>query len=275
MVRGHPAGAAPGGAGLLRAQPGRRTSTRWPSASGAGARGPGGDRPRPDGRGHARTGGARLLGEALRRARVHHHHRVGDRHADGQHPGGRPGRSARTGSAPPAPGPGGAGRASGPTPICFHPADKVLSEAGLRTAADHRGAHRAGSGFKIAMRDLEIRGAGNLLGRDQSGHIAAVGYDLYVQMVAEAVAEMKGEPPAPPVEVKIDVPADAHLPADYVGRGPAAGGLPPDPGCAPRPRSTTSGPSGRTASGRCRRRPRGCWPWPGCGSSASAWASPS
>ena len=68
------------------------------------------------------------------------------------------------------------------------------------------------------MRDLEIRGAGNLLGRDQSGHIAAVGYDLYVQLVAEAVADMKGEPLRPAVEVKIDVPSDAHLPADYVGR---------------------------------------------------------
>jgi transcription-repair coupling factor (superfamily II helicase) len=68
------------------------------------------------------------------------------------------------------------------------------------------------------MRDLEIRGAGNLLGQDQSGHIAAVGYDLYVQLVAEAVAEMKGEPMRPAVEVKIDVPSDAHLPSDYVSR---------------------------------------------------------
>ncbi|MGH9016741.1 MAG: TRCF domain-containing protein, partial [Acidimicrobiales bacterium] len=60
--------------------------------------------------------------------------------------------------------------------------------------------------------------AGNILGRDQSGHIAAVGYDLYVQMVAEAVADMKGEPVRPAVEVKIDVPSDAHLPAAYVAR---------------------------------------------------------
>jgi transcription-repair coupling factor (superfamily II helicase) len=100
----------------------------------------------------------------------------------------------------------------------LHPADKVLSEAAyerLRTIGEQT---ELGSGFKIAMRDLEIRGAGNLLGRDQSGHIAAVGYDLYVQMVAEAVAEMKGEPIRPAVEVKIDVPSDAHLPADYVGR---------------------------------------------------------
>ena len=100
----------------------------------------------------------------------------------------------------------------------FHPADKVLSEAAyerLRTIGEQT---ELGAGFKIAMRDLEIRGAGNLLGQDQSGHIAAVGYDLYVQLVAEAVAEMKGEPLRPAVEVKIDVPSDAHLPSDYVSR---------------------------------------------------------
>jgi len=100
----------------------------------------------------------------------------------------------------------------------FHPVDKVLSEAAyerLRTIGEQT---ELGAGFKIAMRDLEIRGAGNLLGQDQSGHIAAVGYDLYVQLVAEAVAEMKGEPLRPPVEVKIDVPSDAHLPSDYVSR---------------------------------------------------------
>jgi transcription-repair coupling factor (superfamily II helicase) len=66
------------------------------------------------------------------------------------------------------------------------------------------------------MRDLEIRGAGNLLGSDQSGHIAAVGYDLYVQLVAEAVAEARGEPRPVPTTISLDVPGDAHLPADYV-----------------------------------------------------------
>jgi transcription-repair coupling factor (superfamily II helicase) len=85
----------------------------------------------------------------------------------------------------------------------------------LRTIGEHT---ELGSGFKIAMRDLEIRGAGNLLGADQSGHIAAVGYDLYVQMVSEAVAEMKGEPLRVPAEIKLDLPVDAHLPADYVTR---------------------------------------------------------
>ncbi len=73
-----------------------------------------------------------------------------------------------------------------------------------------------GSGFKIAMRDLEIRGAGNLLGTGQSGHVAAVGYDLYCQMVVEAVAELSGKPIPEPVEVQIDLPVAANLPADYV-----------------------------------------------------------
>ncbi len=98
----------------------------------------------------------------------------------------------------------------------FHPADRVLSEQAyerLRTIGDHT---ELGSGFKIALRDLQIRGAGNLLGRDQSGHIAAIGYDLYVQLVSEAVAELKGEPPRRTVEISLDLPDDAHLPASYV-----------------------------------------------------------
>ncbi|MHB1516987.1 MAG: transcription-repair coupling factor [Acidimicrobiales bacterium] len=98
----------------------------------------------------------------------------------------------------------------------FHPVDRVLSEQAyerLRTIGDHT---ELGSGFKIALRDLQIRGAGNLLGRDQSGHIAAVGYDLYVQMVSEAVAELKGEAPPARFEVSLDLPDTAHLPAGYV-----------------------------------------------------------
>jgi transcription-repair coupling factor (superfamily II helicase) len=98
----------------------------------------------------------------------------------------------------------------------FHPAGRVLSEQAyerLRTIGEHT---ELGSGFKIAMRDLEIRGSGNLLGADQSGHIAAVGYDLYVQLVAEAVAEARGEARPTPPTVALDVPGDAHLPKDYV-----------------------------------------------------------
>ncbi|MGH8921976.1 MAG: TRCF domain-containing protein, partial [Actinomycetes bacterium] len=100
----------------------------------------------------------------------------------------------------------------------FFPPERSLSEQAyerLKTIGDHT---ELGSGFKIAMRDLEIRGAGNLLGGDQSGHIAAVGYDLYVQMVSEAVAELKGEERREPAEIKLDLPVTANLPADYVGR---------------------------------------------------------
>jgi transcription-repair coupling factor (superfamily II helicase) len=100
----------------------------------------------------------------------------------------------------------------------FHPRDRTLSEEAyerLRTIGEST---ELGSGFRIAMRDLEIRGAGNILGEAQSGHIAAVGYDLYCQMVTEAVAEMKGETPPPPVELSVEVPTAAHLPDDYVTR---------------------------------------------------------
>ncbi|MGQ0831330.1 MAG: transcription-repair coupling factor [Microthrixaceae bacterium] len=98
----------------------------------------------------------------------------------------------------------------------FVPPDRVLSEDAyerLRTIGE---ATELGSGFKIAMRDLEIRGAGNLLGTGQSGHIAAVGYDLYCQMVTEAVAELKGEPVREPAEIKLDLPLAANLPREYV-----------------------------------------------------------
>ena len=100
----------------------------------------------------------------------------------------------------------------------FHPVDRELTEEAyerLRTIGEST---ELGSGFRIAMRDLEIRGAGNLLGTGQSGHVAAVGYDLYCQMVSEAIDELNGVEHRPPAEIKIEVPLDAHLPTDYVGR---------------------------------------------------------
>jgi transcription-repair coupling factor (superfamily II helicase) len=100
----------------------------------------------------------------------------------------------------------------------LHPRDRQLSEEAYERLKTIGETTELGSGFKIAMRDLEIRGAGNLLGETQSGHIAAVGYDLYVQMVSEAVAELKGEPVREPAEIKIDLPVPAHLPPDYVPR---------------------------------------------------------
>ncbi len=73
-----------------------------------------------------------------------------------------------------------------------------------------------GAGFKIALRDLEIRGAGNILGTEQSGHIAAVGYELYCQLLENAVRLMKREPLRTPLEVNVDLPIEAYLPRDYV-----------------------------------------------------------
>jgi len=100
----------------------------------------------------------------------------------------------------------------------FHPVDRVLSEEAYERLKTIGEATQLGSGHRIAMRDLEIRGAGNLLGEAQSGHIAAVGYDLYCRLVNEAVAELRGETVPEPPEVSIEVPVDAHIPADYIGR---------------------------------------------------------
>ncbi len=73
-----------------------------------------------------------------------------------------------------------------------------------------------GSGIKIAMRDLEIRGAGSLLGAEQSGNVSAVGFDLYAQMLREAVAETRGEPIVAFPEIKVDLPVSAFIPEEYI-----------------------------------------------------------
>jgi transcription-repair coupling factor (superfamily II helicase) len=73
-----------------------------------------------------------------------------------------------------------------------------------------------GAGFKIAMRDLEIRGAGNILGTQQSGHIAAVGYELYCQLLENSVRELKKQPSRAPLEVSVDLPWSAYFPRDYI-----------------------------------------------------------
>jgi transcription-repair coupling factor (superfamily II helicase) len=100
----------------------------------------------------------------------------------------------------------------------FYPAERSITETShqrLATVATHQD---LGSGRAIAMKDLEIRGAGNLLGADQSGHVALVGYDMYMQLLAEAVGELRGRPLEQPKELKLEVPVDAHLPAAYVPR---------------------------------------------------------
>jgi transcription-repair coupling factor (superfamily II helicase) len=96
------------------------------------------------------------------------------------------------------------------------PPERPLTETAherLATIAQHT---EMGAGMYVAMKDLEIRGAGNLLGGEQSGHIAGVGFDLYVRMIGEAVSELKGTGPAERPEVRVELPVNAHIPHEYV-----------------------------------------------------------
>ena len=99
----------------------------------------------------------------------------------------------------------------------LYPPEKPLTETAhdrLTTIASHTD---LGAGMQVAMKDLEIRGAGNMLGGEQSGHIEGVGFDLYIRLVGEAVADYRGDgAEAPPSEIKIELPVDAHLPPEYV-----------------------------------------------------------
>ncbi len=94
--------------------------------------------------------------------------------------------------------------------------NKVLTETADRRLAAIREFTEFGSGFRIAMRDLEIRGAGNLLGSEQSGFMASVGYDLYVKMIEETVREMRGDVSMGDIDTRVDVKMDAYLPKEYV-----------------------------------------------------------
>jgi len=99
----------------------------------------------------------------------------------------------------------------------FYPGDKELTQIAhdrLATMAAHTD---LGAGMRIAMKDLEIRGAGNLLGAEQSGHIADVGFDLYLRLVGEAVSEFRdGSQAVSEVEMRIEMPIEAHLPHSYI-----------------------------------------------------------
>ncbi len=94
--------------------------------------------------------------------------------------------------------------------------NKLLQETAEKRLAAIREFTELGSGVKIAMRDLEIRGAGTLLGAQQSGHMAAVGYDLYCKMLQEAVSEAKGEPVQEHFDTSIDIRIDAYIPMEYI-----------------------------------------------------------
>ena len=95
-------------------------------------------------------------------------------------------------------------------------ADRQVSPTAARRLKAIEEFTELGAGFKIAMRDLEIRGAGNILGNQQSGHIAAVGYELYCQLLENAVRGLKGQARRTPLEVTVDLPWTAYFPRDYV-----------------------------------------------------------
>jgi transcription-repair coupling factor (superfamily II helicase) len=100
----------------------------------------------------------------------------------------------------------------------LHPTSEALSpeaSARLATLSDHT---ELGSGFAIAMRDLELRGAGDLLGDEQSGHVAAIGFELYLSMLEEATEALRGGPEegAPEAQVRVDIDVSAYIPSDFI-----------------------------------------------------------
>jgi transcription-repair coupling factor (superfamily II helicase) len=94
--------------------------------------------------------------------------------------------------------------------------DKPLSETALDRLGTIAANNDLGAGIQIALKDLEIRGAGNLLGGEQSGHIAGVGFDLYLRMIGEAVSAFRGDVAEGQTELRLELPVDAHIPEEYV-----------------------------------------------------------
>ena len=95
--------------------------------------------------------------------------------------------------------------------------DKVLTEVAEKRLKALKDFTELGSGFKIAMRDLEIRGAGNMMGSAQHGHMAAIGYDLYCRMLEDTIKIVKGEIEKEPIETTVDIKVDAYIPGTYIG----------------------------------------------------------
>ncbi len=99
--------------------------------------------------------------------------------------------------------------------LTYHPG-KILDSVAHKRLQAIKEFTEFGSGFKIAMRDLEIRGAGNLLGKEQHGNMNLVGYDMYCMLLEQAVKEKKGEEYRPPLEITVDIKTDAYIPEAYV-----------------------------------------------------------
>jgi transcription-repair coupling factor (superfamily II helicase) len=98
------------------------------------------------------------------------------------------------------------------------PGEKILPEVAMKRLKAIEDFHELGAGFQIAMRDLEIRGAGNIVGFEQSGHINAVGYDMYCRLLRDAVETLKGEPASQLPDVHVDLGIRAFIPDDYIAR---------------------------------------------------------
>lgn len=98
----------------------------------------------------------------------------------------------------------------------LYDADKPLGEVAHDRLATIAANNELGAGMQVALKDLEIRGAGNLLGGEQSGHIAGVGFDLYLRMIGEAVSTFRGEEVEGPAELRLELPVDARIPEEYL-----------------------------------------------------------
>ncbi len=109
----------------------------------------------------------------------------------------------------------GRGRERAYAYFLFDP-DKPLTEAGHERLSTIAANNELGSGMQIALKDLELRGAGNLLGGEQSGHIAGVGFDLYLRMIGEAVSQFRGDTAEGQTELRLELPVDARIPEDYI-----------------------------------------------------------
>ena len=135
----------------------------------------------------------RLHAARVRHAGLHHHHRKRPGHPAGQHH--HHGERANATGFPSCTSCAGgwAAPTAAPTPTCWCPPDTELTEIARKRLAALKEFSDLGAGFKIAALDLELRGAGNLLGGEQHGHINAVGFDMYVQLLEETVRELKGE----------------------------------------------------------------------------------
>ena len=98
----------------------------------------------------------------------------------------------------------------------LYDAEKPLGEVANDRLATIAANNELGAGMQVALKDLEIRGAGNLLGGEQSGHIAGVGFDLYLRMIGEAVSMFRGDVAEGQTELRLELPVDAHIPEEYV-----------------------------------------------------------